>query len=124
MKYEVFLFNSKIILTYNFFSDILPNMQEKVNSFIVSSADWEIESDEQTALDAAISALILSFMKFGGKFSLSTVIMVTPKGDHIKNRLTSTEFFASSEILNRIGLKSTAEHFNNFTEFSNETRNT
>lgn len=93
-------------------------------NYIVSSADWEIEVDEENGEEASASALTYALLKYGNRLSMSTVMMAIPKGDHIKNRVSNAEFFSSSEIFSKLGMTETAEHFMEFKNNLNESQST
>ena len=91
-------------------------------SYIVSSADWEIEVDEENGEEASASALTYALLNYGNRLSMSTVMMAIPKKDHIRNRVSSAEFFASSEIFGKLGMTETANHFIEFKNHLNESQ--
>lgn len=94
--------------------------ENQVKSFIVSSADWEIEVDDMNAQSAAISAVIFNYSKYKYDFMMSTTIMVNTKDGDINNHLDDAEFFASDFIFSMIGLNKISNEFKKFIETSNE----
>lgn len=99
-------------------------MKYELENYIVSSADWELEVDDLDQHSAALSALVFAFSKFGSKLLLSTVIMVNPKSDHALGIIHNSEFYASSEILEGIGLSNLSKGFIEFTNNVYEFKNT
>ena len=91
-----------------------------VKSFIVSSADWEMEVDEMNAQSAAISAVIFNYSKNKNNFMMSTTIMVNSKDGDINNHLDDAEFFATDLIFSMIGLDKISKEFKKFIKTSNE----
>lgn len=98
-------------------------MKEKIESYIVSSANWEFEIDELDPRSAARSGLFFAFGKFNKDLLLSTVIMVNGKSNHINGCIQGADFYASHDILNDLGLESTSKDFLEFTKTINEFKN-
>jgi len=98
-------------------------MKEKIESYIVSSANWEFEIDDLDSRSAAQSGLFFAFGKFNKDLLLSTVIMVNDKSNHINGCIQSADFYASYDILNDLGLDSISKDFLEFTKTINEVKN-
>ena len=89
---------------------IMPNMNNKIKSYIVSSGGWEIEVDHSGSKGAVVSAVLMAFSKFQRKLTMSTVIMVNEKRFAEKDMFEKAEFILTHEIMNQLG----------FTDISNE----
>ena len=95
-------------------------MNQKVKSYIVSSADWEFEVDELDDESAVNTATFLAFGKSGNKLMLSTVIMVNSKDDHLNDNISQANFFPTYKILKNIGLDKLSRSFQELTLSLNE----
>lgn len=93
-------------------------MNEDVKNYTVLSANWEIEVDSISHKNAAIDACIFVFGRFKNKLLMSTTIMVYESGR--KGDLQSSEFFATYDIFNEIGLESKSKAFYELTNKINE----
>tara|TARA_B100002019_G_C20875979_1_gene406328 strand:- start:153 stop:440 length:288 start_codon:yes stop_codon:yes gene_type:complete len=82
----------------------------KIQNYIISSANWDIEVDGDDCKSAAQSGVIMAMKNYGKKLLMSTVVMVRLKNDK-PNDFSNAEFFASHEIFNDIGYHSLAEEF-------------
>lgn len=98
-------------------------MNKKIKSYIVSSANWEIEVDEIHSSSAALSALIFAFKRYNKKLLLSTTIMVNEKNNHLNNNISDADFFATHKVLSDLGFDSMAESLLQITKRINETKN-
>jgi len=78
-------------------------MNNKIKSYVVSSANWEIEVDSESPMSAAISAMLIAFRNFKKNLMVSTVVMVNTKNGHLNNDLQNSDFFATFNILDKIG---------------------
>lgn len=82
-------------------------MKNSIQHFRVSSADWEFFVDSETTKDAAMSALIMAFSKYGKDLLLSTTIMVKK----IKKSKKRVSFVGTHDILLSLGLVDLAKAF-------------
>lgn len=99
-------------------------MKEIVKTYIVSSANWDIEVDHVDKKSAALSALLMAFGKFGNSLLMSTTVMVNEKKFFLKKDLQNSDFFATFNLLNEIGLTKMSKSFKDFTELLNEIKST
>lgn len=96
-------------------------MNKEIKNYVVSSADWEIEVDDQSPSSAVMSGILMAFNKFGNKLLLSTTIVVNPKKDFLNNEIVNASFFPSHLILKELGLNKIS---NGFLQFTNEITST
>ena len=92
-------------------------MKNRVKNYIVSSANWEYEILPESA---AVAATILAFGKYKKNLCMSTTIMVNRKEDHLNEEIINAEFFSTSKILNKMGMKRLAKSFSEYTQSINE----
>lgn len=79
-------------------------MKEKIENYVVSSADWEFDVDDRNPIDACTSGLLMAFKMYGNQLMISTTIMVSPKNSYLNNEVMDSEFFSSVSILENLGL--------------------
>lgn len=97
-------------------------MKEKIKNYVVSSANWDILVDAESARSAAISATIFAFQKYGDKLLMSTIIMVNEEEYFHKKSFNDINFFASHEILRDVGLDDLSFNFLELTKNIHETK--
>ena len=95
-------------------------MKEIIRNYVVSSANWDIPVDAENARSAAISATIFAFQRYNKDLLMSTIIMVNEEKDFIEKSFNDTDFFASHDILNEIGLDDLSFNFLELTKNINE----
>jgi len=93
---------------------------KKLKSYVVSSADWDIEVDANDPKSAALSGLMYQFHKFRTNLLVSTTIMVNEKNYFINKNIMESDFFATHKIFKEIGMDVIASNFLEFTELQNE----
>ena len=84
-------------------------MKNEIRYFKVSSADWDFLIDSPSRKDAALSALLMAFCKYGKDILLSTTIMIKEIKKSTKDNNTS--FVGTHEVLREIGLKDLSNTF-------------
>jgi hypothetical protein len=98
-------------------------MNQFIKSYIISSADWEMEIDDLNSESAAISGVIAAANKFGKNLLMSTVVMANPKSEHGGDSVYNADFFSSCSIFEKMGLSGISESLNEFMVNSNEFKN-
>ena len=78
-------------------------MKDKLYTYEVSSADWNIEVDGENQESAAISAILFMLNRHRRNLLLSTTIMVNEILNCNTTNLMNASFFLTSSILNKIG---------------------
>lgn len=100
------------------------NMKNKVENYVVSSADWEFDIDDRNPIDACTSGLLMAFKMYGDKLMISTTIMVSPKNSYLNNEVIDSEFFSSVSILEDLGLIDIASELKKYEQTIHEIKST
>lgn len=99
-------------------------MKEKVENYVVSSANWEFDIDDRSPTDACMSGLLMAFKTYGNELMISTTIMVSPKNSYLNNDFIDSEFFSSISILEDLGIIDIANELKKYEQTIHEIKST
>jgi hypothetical protein len=84
---------------------------EKVKNFRVSSADWSFLIDSINPKDAAVSAMLMAYSKYGDKLLLSTTIMIKEFKKSTKIKEDNITFIGTHDVLKQLGMEELSDIF-------------